>query len=93
MKKKTMLYFQSKLLDLDLEGSDSVSNAPVVSTIYDNLSLTNEQFYEIFSQLNEGQQHLLHFIMQYAFHFKLAEKNNRVATQTISNTFKWRCWC
>ena len=43
------------LLDLDLEDKDSVSNA---STIIDNLLLPNEQFYEICSQLNEGQQHV-----------------------------------
>ena len=64
------------LLDLDLEDIGSVSAAPVVSTIIDNLSLPNEQFYEICSQLNEGQQHLFNFIMQYALHCKLAEKNN-----------------
>ena len=46
------------LLDLDLEDSDSVSNAPYMSTIIDNLSLPNEQFHEICSQLREGQQHL-----------------------------------
>ena len=62
------------LLDLDLEDSDSVSNAPVVSTIIDNLLLPNEKFYEICAQLNEGQQHLFNFIMQYALHYKLAEK-------------------
>ena len=49
------------LLDLDLEDNGSVSNAPVVSTIIDNLSLSNEPFYEICPQLNEGQQHLLKF--------------------------------
>ena len=46
------------LLDLDLEDSDNVINATAVSTIIDNLLLPNEQFYEICSQLNEGQQHL-----------------------------------
>ena len=66
------------LLDLDLEGSDNVSNAPVVSIIIDNFLLPDEQFYEIFSQLNEGQQHLFNFIMQYALHCKLAEKNNEL---------------
>ena len=55
------------LLDLDLEDSDNVINATSVSTIIDNLLLPNEQFYEIYSQLNEGQQHLFKFIMQYAF--------------------------
>ena len=44
------------LLNLDLEDNGSVSNAPVVSTIIDNLSLSNEPFYEICPQLNEGQK-------------------------------------
>ena len=60
--------------DLDSEEIDSVSNAPVVSTVIDNLLLPNEQFYEIYSQLNEGQQHLFNIIMQCALHSKLAEK-------------------
>ena len=64
------------LLDLDLGDSDSVNNATAVSTIINNLLLPNEQFYEICSQLNEGQHHLLNVIMQYAVHCKLAEKNN-----------------
>ena len=45
------------LLDLDLVDSDSVSNSPVVSTIIDSVSLPDEQFHEICSQLNEGQPH------------------------------------
>ena len=61
------------LLDLDLEDSDSVINATAVSTLIDNLLLPNEQFHEIYSQLDEGQQHLFNFIMQYALHYKLAE--------------------
>ena len=68
----------SYLLDLDLEDSDNVINATDVSTIIDNLLLPNKQFYEICSQLNEGQQHLFNFIMQYALHCKLAEKNNEL---------------
>ena len=66
------------LLDVDLEDSDTVSNAPVVLTIIDNLLLPNGKFYEICSQLNEGQQHLFSFIMQYALHCKLAEKSNEL---------------
>ena len=54
-----------KLLRLDLEDSARVSNATSVSKLIDNLSLPNEQFYEICYQLNEGQQHLFNFIMQY----------------------------
>ena len=59
------------LLDLDLEDSDSVSNALVVPTIIENLLLPNEQFYIICCQLNEGQQHLFNFKMQYALYCKL----------------------
>ena len=64
------------LLDLDLEVSHSMSNATAVSTIIENLLLPNEQLYEICSQLIEGQPHLFNFIMQYAVHCKLVEKNN-----------------
>ena len=64
--------------DLDLVDSDSVSNATVVSTITVNLLLPNEQFYEIFSQLNEGQQHIFSVIMHYTLHCKLAKKNNEL---------------
>ena len=63
------------LLDLDLEDIGSVRNAPVVSTITDNLSRLNEQC----SQLNEGLQHLFNFIMRYALHSKLSEKNNELS--------------
>ena len=66
------------MLDLDFDDSDSGSNATAVSTIINNLLLPNEQFYEICSQMNEGQQHLFNFIMQYAVHCKLAEKNNKL---------------
>ena len=53
------------LLDLDLQGSDIVSNMHVVSTVIENLLLPIEQFYEIWSQLNEDHQHLFNFIMKY----------------------------
>ena len=59
---------------LDLDHSDTVSNAPFVLTIIDNLLLPNEKFYEICSRLNEGQRYLFNFIMQCALHCKLAEK-------------------
>ena len=66
------------LLDLDLEDSDNVINATALSTIINNLLLPDEQFYEICSQLNEGQQHLFNFVMQFALHCKLGEKNNEL---------------
>ena len=62
------------LFDLDLEDSNNLINATAVSTIVNNLLLPNGQFYEICSQLNEGQQHLFNFIIQYALHCKLAKR-------------------
>ena len=46
------------LLDLGLEVSDDVSNAPVASVTVDSLLLPSQKFYELWSRLNEGQQHL-----------------------------------
>ena len=62
------------MVDLDLGDSDNVSNAPVVPTIFENLLLSNEQFYVICPQLNEGQQYLFNFKMQYVLHCKLEKK-------------------
>ena len=69
-------------LDLDLEDSDSMSNARAVSII-EKLLLPNEQYNEICSQLNEGQQHLFNFIMQYALHCKLVESNNMLPPKSF----------
>ena len=54
-----------------------MSNAPLVPTVIDSLLLPNEPFYQICSKLNEGEQYL-NFIMEYALHCKLAEKNNEL---------------
>ena len=53
------------LLGLNLEDNGSVSNGSVLYSFV--------KFYEICSQLNEGQQHLFNFLMNYALHCKLAE--------------------
>ena len=64
------------LLDLDMDDSNDVSTAPVAPTSINDLLLPNEQFYEICSQLNEGQQHLFNFIMRYAIQCRLVARNN-----------------
>ena len=43
------------LLDLDLEVSDGINNAPVASATVRNLLLPSQKFYELCSKLNEGQ--------------------------------------
>ena len=72
------------LLYLFLQGRNRGSNAYIVSAVIDDSSLElihNEQFYEISSQLNLGQQYLFNFIMQYALYCKLAEKNNELPSK------------
>ena len=59
----SMIY--PNLLGLNLEDNGSVSNGSVLYSFV--------KFYEICSQLNEGQQHLFNFLMNYALHCKLAE--------------------
>ena len=81
MRKKKITEFSMinpDLLDLDLEVSDGVSNAPVALVTVDNLLLPSQKFYELSSQLNEGQQHLFNVVMQHAMYCKLAEKNNEL---------------
>ena len=63
------------MIYLDFEDSDGVSSAAVLSTITDNLSLPNEQVHAIYSQLNEGQQHLLNFMVQCPLRCKFAEND------------------
>ena len=54
------------LLDLDMEEDNDENNVPVASTTVESRSLLPEQYYEMCSQLNELQQHLLNFIMKFA---------------------------
>ena len=64
------------LLDLDLENRDAVYDASVASAVTHNLLIPNKQVSELCSKFDEAQQHLFSFIMQYAVHCKLSEKNN-----------------
>ena len=50
-------------------------------TIIVNLSLPNEQFYEICCQLNEGKQYLFNFIMHYYALYIFTKKNNELPSK------------
>ena len=65
------------LIDFDIVDSNS-ANGPIAPTTIDNILLPNEQYYQMCSQLNEGQQHLFNFIMKYAIKCRFAEKNNEL---------------
>ena len=79
------------LLDLDLEDSDNVSNLLFVSTIIDNLPLPNEQLYEMYSQLNKAAS--VKFYNTACIALQISRKEKWASTKTVSNIFKWGCWC
>ena len=64
------------LLDLDTDQEHEPQNLSVPSTSVEDISMSREEFYENCSQLNEGQQHLLNFIMKYAQQLMLNGRNN-----------------
>ena len=64
-----------------------------MSTIIENLLVSNEQFYEIRAQLNEGQQHLLNFVILSTFHCKLTKKNNEMPPKSFQKFLSGGAWC
>ena len=64
------------VLDLDLVNNDCVSNALVRSATINNILLPNEQFYEIFSQLNESQASV-------QLQFQISRKNNELPPKPL----------
>ena len=67
------------LIDLDIDdNSTATQNVPIAPTTIDNLLLSNDRYYEICSQLNEGQQRLFNYIMTYARKCRSAERNNEL---------------
>ena len=65
------------LIDFDINDGNGINNGPIAPTRTDNILLPNDQFYDLCSQLNEGQQHIFNFIMKYAMECHLAENNNK----------------
>ena len=64
---------------LDLNNSDTSNNptmGPVASSSVDDESLPQSVFYDMCSQLNEGQQRLFNFVMKYAQQLQLNERND-----------------
>ena len=65
------------LLDLNnSDGSNNPTMGPVASSSVDDESLPPSVFYDMCSQLNEGQQLLFNFIMKYAQQLQLNERND-----------------
>ena len=67
-----------ELLDLHTvnNNDDNDENVPpVAATTVSNLTLPNDEYYNMCFQLNEGQQHLFNFIMQWAVKYHFAETN------------------
>ena len=67
------------LLDLNSNNnvnSNNTSTGPVASSSVDNESLPQSVFYDMCSQLNEGQQKLFNFMMKYAQQLQLNQRND-----------------
>ena len=63
-------------IDFHIDDSNGVNKGPIAPTAIYTTLLPNEQFYEMCSQLNEGQQHLFNYIMKYSVESRFAEINN-----------------
>ena len=66
------------LIEFDIDDSNDINNGPIAPTSTVNLLLPNDQFYQMCSQLNEGQQVLFNYIMKYATECRFAENNNKL---------------
>ena len=68
------------LIDFDSRDDDNgaiyEATGPIASASVPNASLSRQFFYEICSQLCEGQQNLFNFIMKYAINCMLNERND-----------------
>ena len=68
------------LIDFDSRDEDNGAInepiGPIASASFLNASLPQEVFYEMCSQLNEGQQNLFNFIMKYAIKCMFNERSD-----------------
>ena len=69
-------------LDDDSDNQGRVSSGAAASI--EVISMSNETFYEMCSQMNKKQLYLLNFIMQYAVKCRYAERNNNVAPSSFN---------
>ena len=71
--------YDPSLIDLDddlvIEGQSHSAAASSVEVI----SMSNETFYEMCSQINERQFYLFNFIMKYAVECRYSERNNAIS--------------
>jgi len=65
-----------ELIDQDIEDSNDENPVTVPATVADNLTITNEIFYEVCSNLNLKQQELFNFVAKHAIKSKLAKEND-----------------
>ena len=71
--------FDPSLLDFDSGFEDGdVSAGPASSCSIENPSISLDEYYEMCSQLNEGQQDLFRFIMKWATEYMLNRDNDDI---------------
>lgn len=69
-----------ELLDLNLDsentGSNSLNTFSASAVTVNNVTLPNGEYYHMCMQLNERQQHLFNYVMQWAAKYYIAERND-----------------
>ena len=69
-----------ELLDLNLDsentGSNSLNTFSASAVTVNNVTLPNDEYYHMFMQLNERQQHMFNYVMQWAAKSYIAERND-----------------
>ena len=64
------------LLDLEVEPDSTPNNCTVPSSTVENISISREEFYEMCSQLNTGQQYLFNYVLKYTQELMLNKRND-----------------
>ena len=69
--------FDPSLLDFDSGfEDDNILSGPIASSSIDTPSIPLDTYYEMCSQLNEGQQNLFNFIMRWGAQYMLNKEND-----------------
>ena len=71
--------YDPSLIDLDDDSENQGQIRSGASASIEVVSMSNETFYEMCSQMNEKQLYLFNFIMKYAVECRYSERNNTVA--------------
>ena len=71
--------YDPSLIDLDDDSNTESQSHSAAASSVEIISMSNETFYEMCSQMNEKQHYLFNFIMKYAVECRYSERNDTIA--------------